>query len=213
MKNIIKLFCVVSFFITNVVYADIKFWTTEVQPARMAKQEEMAKAFEAKTGIKVEVIPIEEKDLGTSATAAAAAVVAHLLDAEQLEDGVVRQARVDRVRVRLLDAAAAQHLLELHVLAHREAVACGEDADGLRRHVRHGRPHGLRLHGRHIRVVLLLLCGHEVLAVPAGHGLRHHDGLLNARHPIGFPLVTQRFVPNTQLQSPFKRQFGYWLEL
>ena len=73
MKNIIKLFCVISFFISNVVYADIKFWTTEVQPARMAKQEEMAKAFEAKTGIKVEVIPIEEKDLGTRATAAAAA--------------------------------------------------------------------------------------------------------------------------------------------
>ena len=73
MKNIIKLFCVITFFITNVVYADIKFWTTEVQPARMAKQEEMAKAFEAKTGIKVEVIPIEEKDLGTRATAAAAA--------------------------------------------------------------------------------------------------------------------------------------------
>ncbi len=73
MKNIIKFFCIISFFITNVVYADIKFWTTEVQPARMAKQEEMAKAFEAKTGIKVEVIPVEEKDLGTRATAAAAA--------------------------------------------------------------------------------------------------------------------------------------------
>ncbi len=73
MKNIIKFFCIISFFITNVVYADIKFWTTEVQPARMAKQEEMAKAFEAKTGIKVDVIPVEEKDLGTRATAAAAA--------------------------------------------------------------------------------------------------------------------------------------------
>ena len=73
MKNIIKLFCVISFFISNIVYADIKFWTTEVQPARMAKQEEMAKAFEAKTGIKVDVIPVEEKDLGTRATAAAAA--------------------------------------------------------------------------------------------------------------------------------------------
>ena len=73
MKNIIKIICVVSFFISNVVYADIKFWTTEVQPARMAKQEEMAKAFEAKTGIKVDVIPVEEKDLGTRATAAAAA--------------------------------------------------------------------------------------------------------------------------------------------
>ena len=73
MKNIIKIICVVAFFISNVVYADIKFWTTEVQPARMAKQEEMAKAFEAKTGIKVDVIPVEEKDLGTRATAAAAA--------------------------------------------------------------------------------------------------------------------------------------------
>ena len=61
MKNIVKIFCIISLFITNVVYADIKFWTTEVQPARMAKQEEMAKAFEAKTGIKVDVIPIEEK--------------------------------------------------------------------------------------------------------------------------------------------------------
>ena len=46
MKNIVKIFCIISLFITNVVYADIKFWTTEVQPARMAKQEAMAKAFE-----------------------------------------------------------------------------------------------------------------------------------------------------------------------
>ena len=40
------------------------FWATEVQPARMEKQMEMAKSFESKTGIKVEVIPVEEKDLG-----------------------------------------------------------------------------------------------------------------------------------------------------
>ena len=73
MKNIVKFFCVIAFFYSSAVYADIKFWTTEVQPARMAKQEEMAKSFEAKTGIKVEVIPIEEKELGTRATAAAAA--------------------------------------------------------------------------------------------------------------------------------------------
>ena len=72
MKNIFKLICILTLFYSNIVYADIKFWTTEVQPARMAKQEEMAKSFEAKTGIKVEVIPIEEKDLGTRATAAAA---------------------------------------------------------------------------------------------------------------------------------------------
>ena len=56
-KIIINIFALV-FLITNTSFADIKFWTTEVQPARMAKQEEMAKAFEAKTGIKVEVIPL-----------------------------------------------------------------------------------------------------------------------------------------------------------
>ena len=72
-KKIITNIFVLVFLITNTSFADIKFWTTEVQPARMAKQEEMAKAFEAKTGIGVEVIPIEEKDLGTRATAAAAA--------------------------------------------------------------------------------------------------------------------------------------------
>ena len=53
--------------------ADIRFWTTEEQPARLAKQEAMAAAFEAKTGIAVEVIPVTESDLGTRATAAFAA--------------------------------------------------------------------------------------------------------------------------------------------
>ena len=60
-------------FLFNSSYAGITFWTTEVQPERMKKQELMAEAFEAKTGISVEVIPVEEKDLGTRATAAAAA--------------------------------------------------------------------------------------------------------------------------------------------
>ena len=73
LKKIIINISVLVFLITNTSFADIKFWTTEVQPARMAKQQDMAKAFEAKTGIKVEVIPVEEKDLGTRATAAAAA--------------------------------------------------------------------------------------------------------------------------------------------
>ena len=52
---------------------DIRFWTTEEQPERLAKQQEMAAAFEAKTGISVEVIPVTEKDYGTRATAAFAA--------------------------------------------------------------------------------------------------------------------------------------------
>ncbi len=52
---------------------DIRFWTTEEQPDRMAKQQAMAEQFEKKTGNKVEVIPVTEKDLGTRATAAFAA--------------------------------------------------------------------------------------------------------------------------------------------
>ncbi|WP_153770743.1 extracellular solute-binding protein [Labrenzia sp. CE80] len=51
----------------------LRFWTTEEQPERLAKQEEMAAAFKAKTGIEVTVIPVTEKDLGTRATAAFAA--------------------------------------------------------------------------------------------------------------------------------------------
>jgi multiple sugar transport system substrate-binding protein len=53
--------------------ADIRFWTTEEQPERLAKQEEMAAQFEAQTGVAVEVIPVTESDLGTRATAAFAA--------------------------------------------------------------------------------------------------------------------------------------------
>ena len=51
----------------------IRFWTTENQPARLARQEAMAAEFQQTSGHVVEVIPIEEKDLGTRATAAFAA--------------------------------------------------------------------------------------------------------------------------------------------
>ena len=51
----------------------LRFWTTEEQPERLAKQEEMAAAFKEKTGIEVDVIPVTESDLGTRATAAFAA--------------------------------------------------------------------------------------------------------------------------------------------
>jgi len=51
----------------------IRFWTTEEQPERLAKQQEMAADFEAQTGTSVEVIPVTESDLGTRATAAFAA--------------------------------------------------------------------------------------------------------------------------------------------
>ncbi len=52
---------------------ELRFWTTEEQPDRLAKQQEMAAEFEAQTGISVEVIPVSESDLGTRATAAFAA--------------------------------------------------------------------------------------------------------------------------------------------
>jgi len=56
------------------VQADtIRFWTTEEQPERLAKQQEMADQFKAETGTEVEVIPVTETDLGTRATAAFAA--------------------------------------------------------------------------------------------------------------------------------------------
>jgi multiple sugar transport system substrate-binding protein len=51
----------------------IRFWTTEEQPERLARQEAMAADFTAETGIDVEVIPVTESDLGTRATAAFAA--------------------------------------------------------------------------------------------------------------------------------------------
>ena len=57
-------------------FADtIRFWTTEKQidAERLAKQQAMADDFNKKTGHTVEVILVEEKDLGTRATAAFAA--------------------------------------------------------------------------------------------------------------------------------------------
>ena len=36
---------------------DIRFWTTEEQPERLAKQQAMAEQFEKATGNSVEVIP------------------------------------------------------------------------------------------------------------------------------------------------------------
>ena len=51
----------------------IRFWTTEEQPDRLAKQQALAADFTAESGIEVEVIPITESDLGVRATAAFAA--------------------------------------------------------------------------------------------------------------------------------------------
>ncbi len=62
---------VTALFGASSVYADtIRFWTTEEQPERLERQQEMAKDFEKLTGTAVEVIPVTESDLGTRATAA-----------------------------------------------------------------------------------------------------------------------------------------------
>ena len=52
---------------------DLRFWTTEEQPERLARQQAMAADFAAATGHNVEVIPVSESDLGTRTTAAFAA--------------------------------------------------------------------------------------------------------------------------------------------
>ncbi len=51
----------------------LTFWTTEEQPKRMEIQRAIAAKFEAKTGIKVEVVPVSENQLAERITAAFAA--------------------------------------------------------------------------------------------------------------------------------------------
>ena len=64
---------IVTFFVSNASAETIRFWTTEEQPARLAKQQAMAADFKKRTGHSVDVIPVSEKDLGKRATAAFAA--------------------------------------------------------------------------------------------------------------------------------------------
>lgn len=52
---------------------NLRFWTTEEQPERLARQAQMAADFAEISGHTVEVIPVSENDLGTRATAAFAA--------------------------------------------------------------------------------------------------------------------------------------------
>lgn len=76
MRNVKALFgaaSVVALTAAGAIADDLRFWTTEEQPERLARQEQMAADFAAKTGHTVEVIPVTESDLGTRATAAFAA--------------------------------------------------------------------------------------------------------------------------------------------
>ena len=55
------------------VGADLRFWTTEEQPDRLAKQEAMAAEFKARSGVEVQVIPVSEKEMEARVAAAFAA--------------------------------------------------------------------------------------------------------------------------------------------
>lgn len=95
-----------SIALSNAALADLRFWTTEEQPERLAKQQEMAAAFSAESGISVEVIPVTESDLGTRTTAAFAAgdlpdVIYHTL-----------QYALPWVEAGILDAEAASEVIE-----------------------------------------------------------------------------------------------------
>jgi multiple sugar transport system substrate-binding protein len=54
----------------SVAFAQLRMWTTQVQPERMEVQQGLVAEFEAETGISVEVIPVEESELSTRITAA-----------------------------------------------------------------------------------------------------------------------------------------------
>ena len=94
-------------FLAGAANADtIRFWTMEVQPERIAVQEEMIAGFEAASGHTVEIIPVEESDIQTRATAAFAAgdlpdvinlTVSHILPYSEAG---------------LLDAAAASEVMD-----------------------------------------------------------------------------------------------------
>ena len=49
--------------LTTVIGQEIKVWTTETQPARLERQANMAAEYEASGSVKVEMIPVEEKDM------------------------------------------------------------------------------------------------------------------------------------------------------
>lgn len=85
---------------------ELRFWTTEEQPDRLAKQEAMAAAFAEASGHTVEVIPVSESDLGQRATAAFAAgdlpdVIYHTL-----------QYALPWVEAGILDSGAATEVIE-----------------------------------------------------------------------------------------------------
>ncbi len=84
----------------------IRVWTMEVQPERMAIQQDMIAGFEAQSGHTVELIPVEESDIQTRATAAFAAG-----DLPDVLNHTV-QHLLPYAEAGLLDTAAATEVME-----------------------------------------------------------------------------------------------------
>lgn len=92
--------------VTAAAAQEIRVWTTETQPARLERQQQMAADYEAATGVSVEMIPVDEGEYSTRATAAFAA--------GDLPDVIYfpLQHALPWVEAGILDAEAAQEVLE-----------------------------------------------------------------------------------------------------
>lgn len=92
--------------VSAAVAQEIRVWTTETQPARLERQQQMAADYEAASGVKVEMIPVDEGEYSTRATAAFAA--------GDLPDVIYfpLQHALPWVEAGILDAEAAQEVLE-----------------------------------------------------------------------------------------------------
>jgi len=105
----------------SLAFAQLRMWTTQVQPERMEVQEQLAADFEAETGISVEVIPVEESELSTRITAAFSAgdlpdVIYHPVSQTigWAEAGILDVGAADDVIMTLGESTFAQGLLNLN---------------------------------------------------------------------------------------------------
>lgn len=92
--------------VTSVLAQELRVWTTETQPARLERQQQMAADYKAATGVTVEMIPVDEKEYGTRSTAAFAA--------GDLPDVIYYplQYALPWTEAGILDAEASQEVLE-----------------------------------------------------------------------------------------------------
>lgn len=115
-----KLLLTVLALSTSLAFAQLRMWTTQVQPERVAVQEALAAEFEATTGTSLEVIPVEESQLATRITAAFSAgdlpdIIYHPISQTigWAEAGILDVEAADAVIEALGESTFAQGLLNL----------------------------------------------------------------------------------------------------